>query len=186
MGCTPYEEHPTLFFYIIKMQKVILSLLLLCSIAAFGEGRYSVQTLPQGNMYFFMPCKLKRAAGNKLQYDMTILSYRDSVTINMTLTSPMGRVKSVRLSSGDVSYITTQYELFFQERKGSRFNTRVHIDCPTPIFTQLFASPDLLNIELTMEDSKQYSFTYKPKKWKEDSRYVSEVMEIIAYANSRR
>lgn len=186
MGCTPNEEHPTLFFSRMKKQTIIFAILLLCSLVTFGEGRYSVQSLPQGNMYFFMPCKLKRAAGNKLQYDMTILSYRDSVTINMTLTSPMGRVKSVRLSSGDVSYITTQYELFYQEHKGSRFNTRVHIDCPTPTFTQLFASPVPLNIELTMEDGKQYSFTYKPKKWKEDSRYVMEVMEIIAYANSRR
>ena len=179
------EEHPTLFFSRMKLQKVILILLLLCSVAASGKERYRVRTLPLGNMYFFMPYKLKASSGNKLQYDMTLLSYRDSVTVNMTLTSPMGRVKSVRLQAGDVSYSTTQYELFFQERNGSRFDTRVHIDCPGQIYTRLFASPEPLNIELTMESGKQYSFTYKPKKWQEESRYVSEVMEMIAYTNSR-
>lgn len=168
------------------MQKLILTLLLLCSIAAFGRERYSVRTLPLGNMYFFMPCKLKASSGNKLEYDMTLHSYRDSVTVNMTLTSPMGRVKSVSLSTGDVNYSTTQYELFFQERNGSRFNTRVHIDCPGQIYAQLFASSVPLTIELTMEDGKQYSFTYKPKKWKEDSLYVTEVLEMIAYSNSRQ
>lgn len=168
------------------MQKVILTLLLFCSVAVFGKERYSVRTLPLGNMYFFMPCKLKAASGNKLQYDMTLHSYRDSVTINMTLTSPMGRVKSVCLSSGDVNYSTTQYELFYQERNGSLFNTRVHIDCPGQIYAQIFASPVPLTIELTMESGKQYSFTYKPKKWAEDSHYVSEVLEMIAYTNSRQ
>lgn len=168
------------------MQKVILTLLLLCSISAFGRERYSVRTLPLGNMYFFMPCKLKASSGNKLEYDMTLHSYRDSVTVNMTLTSPMGRVKRVCLSTGDVNYSTTQYELFFQERNGSRFNTRVHIDCPGQIYAQLFASSVPLTIELTMEDGKQYSFTYKPKKWKEDSLYVTEVLEMIAYGNSRQ
>ena len=117
---------------------------------------------------------------------MTLHSYRDSVTVNMTLTSPIGRVKRVCLSTGDVNYSTTQYELFFQERNGSRFNTRVHIDCPGQIYAQLFASSVPLTIELTMEDGKQYSFTYKPKKWKEDSLYVTEVLEMIAYGNSRQ
>lgn len=168
------------------MQKVILILLLFCNVVALGKERYSVRTLPLGNMYFFIPCKLKANAGNKLQYDMTLLSYRDSVTINMTLTSPIGRVKSVCLSSGDVIYSTTQYELFFQERNGSRFNTRVHIDCPGQVYAQLFASPVPLTIEMTMEDGKLYTFTYKPKKWQEDSRYVSEVLEMIAYTNSRQ
>jgi hypothetical protein len=169
-----------------NMQKVILTLLLICSMAAYGKERYSVRTLPLGNMYFFMPCKLKANAGNKLQYDMTLHSYRDSVTINMTLTSPMGRVKSVRLSAGDVDYSTTHYELFFQERNGSRFNTRVHIDCPGDIYAKLFASNVPLTIELTMESGKQYAFTYKTKKWEEDSQYVTEVLEMIAYTNSRQ
>lgn len=167
------------------MQKVILILLLFCSVVALSKERYSVRMLPLGNMYFFMPCKLKAASGNKLQYDMTLHSYRDSVTINMTLTSPMGRVKSVCLSAGNINYFTTQYELFFQERNGSRFNTRVHIDCPSDRYRQLFASSVPLTIELTMESGKQYSFTYKPKKWQEDSRDVSEVMEMIAYTNSQ-
>lgn len=168
------------------MRKVILTLLLFCCVAAFAKERYSVRTLPLGNMYFFMPCKLKASAGNKLQYDMTLHSYRDSVTINMTLTSPMGRVKSIRLSSGEVNYSTTQYELFYQERNGSRFDTRVHIDCPGKVYAQLFASPVPLTIELIMENGKQYAFTYKSKKWTEDSRYVTEVLEMIAYSNSRR
>ena len=177
---------PHFFLSMMKLQKIFLVLLLLCSVATFAKERYRVRTLPQGNMYFFMPYKLKANSGNKLQYDMTLLSYRDSVTINMTLTSPMGRVKSIQLQAGDVNYSTTQYELFFQERNGSRFDTRVHIDCPGQIYTRLFASPEPLTIELTMESGRQYSFTYKPKKWQEESRYVSEVMEMIAYSNSRK
>ena len=167
-------------------RKLAVFLLLLCTVVAFGKGgRYDVRVLPLGKMYFFMPCKLKGKAGNKLQYDMTLLTYRDSVTINMTLTSPLGRVKSVSLSSKEANYSTTEYELFYQERDGSRFNTRVHIDCPGHIYKQLFTSQQPVIFELTMEDGKQYSFTYKAKKWKEESSYVSEVLEMIAYSNSR-
>ena len=71
------------------------------------------------------------------------------------------------ISSPDASFSTTQYELFFQERSGSRFNTRVHIDCPNDVYKRLFESQQPLTIELTMEDGKHYAFTYKPKKWQE-------------------
>lgn len=167
-------------------RKLLFPLMLLCCLMAFGKERYSVKVLPDGNMYFFMPYKLKGSSGTKLQYDMTQLSYKDSVTINMTLTSPMGRVKSVRLSAGDVSYSTTQYELFFQERAGSRFNTRVHIDCPLDKYKQLFASPVPLTVEFVMESGQQYAFTYKTKKWQKEVGFVSEVQEMIAYSNSRQ
>ena len=167
-------------------RKLILLLLLCCSVAAFAKERYYARILPEGKMYFFMPCKLPAKAGNKLQYDMTLISYCDSVTINMTLRSPMGRVGSISLTAGDVSYTTKQYELFFQEREGSRFNTRVHIDCPNDIYRQLFSSPVPLTIELTMESGAKYAFTYKAKQWQRETVYVSEVLEMIAYSNSRK
>lgn len=166
-------------------RKVTLFLLLLCSIVAFGEERYFTRILPDGKLYFFMPYKLKAKKGNKLQYDMTLLTYCDSVTINMTLHSPMGRVKSVRLSAGEVSYFTTQYELFFQERSGSRFNTRVHIDCPGDKFKQLYTGSTPLTIELTMESNAKYTFTYRAKEWQKETAYVFEVLEMIEYSNSR-
>ena len=163
--------------------KVVLSLLLiLAASAAFATERYSVRYLEQGVMYFFMPCKLKSTvSGTKLQYDMTLLSSRDSVSINMTLTSRQGRVKAVRLSAGDASYVTSRCELYFQERAGSRFNTRVHIDCPVGTYRQLFAAGTPLGIELTMEDGSAYSFTYKAKTWREEQTFVSEVLESIDY-----
>ena len=167
-------------------RKLILLLLMACSLAVFGGERYDVRVLPLGKMYFFMPYKLKGKAGSKLQYDMTLLTYRDSTTINMTLTSPQGRVKSIALSSPDASFSTTQYELFFQERSGSRFNTRVHIDCPNDVYKRLFESQQPLTIELTMEDGKHYAFTYKAKQWQRETVYVSEVLEMIAYSNSRK
>lgn len=178
-------SHTYLKNMIQSARKLVIFLLLLSSMVAFGRERYDVRVLPQGKMYFFMPYKLKGKAGNKLQYDMTLLTYRDSVTINMTLTSPLGRVKSISLSSKEASFSTTEYELFFQERNGSRFNTRVHIDCPNQVYKQLFASQQPITFELTMEDGKRYAFTYKPKKWEEESTYVSEVLEMIDYSNSR-
>lgn len=167
-------------------KKLFFVLLLFCSLSAFAKERYSVRVLPDGNMYFFMPYKLKGSSGTVLQYDMTQLSYSDSVAINMTLTSPMGRVKSIRLFTGEENYSTTQYELFFQERAGSRFNTRIHIDCPLSKFKQLFSGSVPLTIELMMEDGKHYAFTYKTKTWQKEVGFVSEVQEMIAYSNSRQ
>ena len=166
-------------------QKLVFFLLLVCNLAVFGNERYNMRILPNGKMYFFMPCKLKGTSGTQLQYDMTLLSYRDSVSINMTLTSPIGRVKSVTLSSPETKYSTPQYELYYQERSGSRFNTRVHIDCPVKVYRQLFTGQSPITIELAMEDGKQYTFTYKTKKWREESAYVFEVLEMISYGNSR-
>ncbi len=163
---------------------ITLYLMLLCCIVSFGKERYYARILPDGKMYFFIPHKVKGKSGKKLQYDMTLITYKDSVTLNMTLHSPMGRVRSVRLSSGDVSYTTTQYELFFQERARSLFKTRVHIDCPGDIYRKLYTTPIPLTIELTMESGENYSFTYKTKDWQKESAYVSEVLDMIEYSNS--
>ena len=115
---------------------------------------------------------------------MTLISYKDSVTLNMTLHSPMGRVRSVRLSSGDVNYTTTKYELFYQERDRSKFNTRVHIDCPLEMYRKLYTNASPLTIEIVMEDGKKYAFSYKAKQWQKESMYASEVLEMIEYSNS--
>ena len=168
----------------VSARKVILSLMLLCCIMSVAKERYYARVLLDGKMYFFMPYKLKGESGNKLQYDMTLISYKDSVTLNMTLHSPMGRVRSVRLSSGDVNYTTTKYELFYQERDRSKFNTRVHIDCPLEMYRKLYTNASPLTIEIVMEDGKKYAFSYKAKQWQKESMYASEVLEMLDYSNS--
>lgn len=165
--------------------KILLSLLLLCRTTGFATERYSIRAVERGEMYFFMPCKLKGAAGSKLQYDMTVLSFCDSVSINMTLTSPKDRVKSIRISANETAYSTDLYELYFQERQGSRFNTRIHIDCPIEQYKLLFTHRTPVTIELIMESGRSYAFTYKAKKWQKESEYVAEVLDIIEYGKSR-
>ncbi len=175
--------------YILPMRntagKVLFTLLLLCQTSGFATERYSIRAVEHGKMYFFMPCQLKGNAGSKLQYDMTLLSFSDSVSINMTLTSPKDRVKSVRLSADETVYSTAQYELYFQERQGSRFNTRIHIDCPIGAYELLFTNRTPVTIELNMESGQSYAFTYKAKKWQRESGHVAEVLDIIEYGKSR-
>jgi len=163
----------------------LLTLLLLSTTLLYGAERYSVSVLEEGKMYFFMPCKLKGDAGTRLQYDMTLHTFRDSVSINMTLTASLGRVKQISLTSGENHYTTTQYELYFQEREGSKINTRIHIDCPMPEYGKLFTGNTPLTIEIDMEDGSNHSFTYKDKKWSKERGFVAEVLEMIAYNNRR-
>lgn len=170
--------HPT--------KKISLLLLLLSCTMLHAAERYTVKITEAGNMYFFMPYKLKGNAGSKLLYDMTLLSLSDTVSINMTLTAPQGRVRSISLSAGAATYCTEKYELYFQERNGSRFDTRIHIDCPIDTYKQIYTSDTPLSMEITMEDGKRYTFIYKAKKWKKETAYISEVFEIIKYHNSRQ
>ncbi len=169
-----------------SIRKILFFLFLFVATATYGGERYNVRILDNGSMYFFMPCKVKGASGSRLQYDMTLISFRDSVSINMTLTAPLGRVKSITLHNGIDTYTTTQYELYYQERKGSRFNTRIHIDCPLTSYRQLFTNNYPITLTITMTDGKNYTFTYKEKDWKKEVVYVSEVLEMIAYARSRK
>ncbi len=169
-----------------SIRKILLFLFLFVATTIYGGERYSVRVLDRGNMYFFMPCKIKGESGCRLQFDMTLISFRDSVSINMTLTAPLGRVKSITLQNGIDTYTTTQYELYFQERKGSRFNTRIHIDCPLNSYRQIFTDNRPLTLSITMTDGKQYTFTYKEKEWHKEIVYISEVLEMIAYAKSRK
>ena len=184
------QVYPTLYIYSYCMKhivrKLFFFLLLFCNLTVFGKERYHMRILPDGKMYFFMPCKLKGSSGAQLQYDMTLISYRDSVSINMTLTSSIGRVERISLLTPEVSYSTQQYELFYQERNGARFNTRVHIDCPMAIYRKLFTGLHPITIKLMMDDGKQYAFVYKAKNWKKEASYVFEVLEMIAYSNSRK
>lgn len=169
-----------------QLRKLLVSLLLLCSVASLAKERYNVQVLPDGNMYFFMPYKLK-GSGSKLKYDMTLLTYRDSVTINMTLKSrAIGRVKSVSLEAGTLGYSTEDYELFFQEHDHGKVNTRVHIDCPMDIYRRMYTGASPLSITLTMTDGKRYTFTYGKSGWQQESTIIGQVFQMIDYGNSRK
>ncbi len=171
------RQRARLFFFLLFLFSFTLS---------WGADRYSVKLTEKGNMYFFMPYKLKGTTGGRFEYDMTLLSSRDSVSINMTLSSPLGRVQSVRLSSGEINYATSRYELYYQERRGSVFRTRIHIDCPMHVYRQLFDNSSPLVIEIRMKDGKRYSFGYKEKRWKKETAFVNEVLEMIAYDNENK
>ena len=98
---------------------IFLAIAALPCTAASADGRYNSRMTQDGTLYFIMPYKLKDLSGVKrFDYDMTLLSWTDSVTVNFTFVSPsMLEPADLRLTSGDESLPCHSYSPLFIDIK---------------------------------------------------------------------
>lgn len=157
----------------------VLILLIISSLSASAEERYFTRLIEQGTMVFFNPTKVPSLSkGNSLEYDITLLSQSDTVSINMTLTANESRIKSVSLHAGDATFNTISPVIYYSDMNGKKFDTRIHLECPKNIFAQLFNQQDPLEIKVELVDGAHLSFVYKEKVWNKETHIISNVLSL--------
>ncbi len=161
------------------LKHTVLILLIFCSLSTSAEERYLTRLIEQGIMVFFNPTKVPSLSkGSSMEYDITLLSQSDTVSINMTLTANENKIKSVSLHSGDATFNTISPVIFYSDMNGKKFDTRIHLECPKNVFAQLFNQQEPLEIKVELADGADLSFVYKEKVWKKETYIISNVLNI--------
>ena len=159
-----------------RFSTVLFSLVTMSSSAAH---RYTMRLIDDGTMVFFFPCKLVSAEkGHSFVYDINYNTGRDSVVLNMTYTALDSDIYSVRLRAGSVSYESSDFHVFYRERKMKSIATRINICCPKEIFEGIFRSEDPLTFEFETNKGDVSHFSYKKSKWQKEKACVLEAIQL--------
>lgn len=141
--------------------------------------RYTMRLIDDGTMVFFFPCKLVSAEkGHSFVYDINYNTGRDSVVLNMTYTALDSDIHSVRLRAGSVSYESSDFHVFYRERKMKSIATRINICCPKEIFEGIFRSEDPLTFEFETNKGDVSHFSYRKSKWQKEKVCVLEAIQM--------
>lgn len=169
------------------MSRLLISFLsIIISFSAFSqsaEGRYASRMTPDGTIIFIMPQKLGKTEGIKnFEFDMTLLSWTDSVTVNFTYQSPtMGLPQSLTLSNSKLNVECTDYSLLYMDILKKGYEIRVTSKFSASDIKTLFSeiNPPVFNF---IQEGKPCFATYKEGAWKKDRKRINDIYQLYYYA----
>lgn len=161
------------------MRRFFTVLFSLVTMSSSAAHRYTMRLIDDGTMVFFFPCKLVSAEkGHSFVYDINYNTGRDSVVLNMTYTALDSDIYSVRLRAGSVSYESSDFHVFYRERKMKSISTRINVCCPKDIIEGLFQSEEPLIFEVESNKGDISHFSYKKSKWQKEKACVLEAIQL--------
>lgn len=171
------------------MKKILpLLLALLCALCAWAgvSDRYTSRITPDGTLIFVMPQKLGRTENIKrFEYDITMLSWTDSVTINFTFESKLMAIpSSLTLSSGNVTFECDNYSPLFIDLKKNRYEIRITSRFPAHVLDEILGSDTPPVFSFTQEGVTG-SATYSPGAWKKERHTLSDIYKLYLYAKPK-
>lgn len=131
-------------------------------------------------LFFIMPHKLKVDSGIKnFQYDVTMLNWTDSVTVNFTFDSPsMYKPQNFEIKCGDQSFVCKSfYPLYTDIKKGGyeiRITSKFSIDEIKAIFESRLPPKFCFS-----QDGIAKWATYKSKAWEKDRKKLNDIMQLF-------
>lgn len=148
-----------------------------------AEGRYASRMTPDGSIFFIMPHKLSKTEGiKKFEYDMTLLSWTDSVTVNFTFRSlEMGIPKSLSIGNNVKNFKCDNYSLLFMDILKQGYEIRVTSKFASTDIKTLFDSESPLIFNFIQGDTQCYA-TYKESAWKKDRKKLNDIYQLYLYA----
>lgn len=166
------------------MKKVLITLLCVFIVSSIysqsAEGRYSSLLTQDGVLFFVNPQKLKDLSGVKrFSFDVTMLSWTDSVTINYTFESDLMDIpENLTIICGDSILRGTSYSPLFVDIKGDHYEIRM---------TSKFGLNQIQTMVGSV-NSPKFCFTqgqvvrcaqYKDKAWLRDKKKLSDILQIF-------
>lgn len=165
---------------------IIILLVLIVGIPSFALERYASRMTPDGTIYFIMPKKLSKLHGIKhFDYDMTLLSWTDSVTVNFTFESGiMGLPTDLSIKSGTRTFGCDNYSLLFQDLKKKGFEIRVTSKFSTEDIKEMIYS-ETPPVFIFYQGENEESATYSEGAWKKDRKNLIDIYNIYQYSKSK-
>lgn len=151
--------------------------------AQSAEGRYASRLTQNGNIYFIMPQKIKNLSGLKhFEYDITLLTWTDSATINFTFESPlMLTPENLHLVSGEDSIKCNSYSALYIDIKKKHYEVRI---------TSKFSIADIEKVMNSMippifcfnQGNEHKSASYTLSAWEKDRKKLNDILSLYNYS----
>ena len=148
-----------------------------------ASARYASRMTPDGTIFFIEPHKLGRLSNiRRFEYDMTLLSWTDSVTINFTFEAGrMTMPESMMIKSGEKEYRCTDYSILYVDIKGNHYEVRVTSKFSVTDIQQVLESSFPPVFEF-FQDGIYEQATYKDGAWKKDQKKLLNIFRLYLYS----
>lgn len=166
-----------------------LLLWFVCAISCFychaqsAGNRYVSRMTQDGTLFFINPQKLNDLSGiKKFEYDMTMLSWTDSITVNFTFESDKMTLPSeVMLRSGTKTYECNNYSSLFIDIKKNHFEIRITSKFLNKDIEEIISRTDPLSFVIK-QDGVTETASYNPKKWRKESKMLTDIYKLYLYS----
>lgn len=165
------------------MKRIILILSVLLSVAsAIGQsanGRYVSRMTQDGMLYFIEPKKLSKVENiQRFDYDITLISWSDSATVNFTFKSKnVDYPDSLYIKSCEKNYPISQYSLLFTDIVKGGYEIRVTSKVDVNTIGEILACREPL-VFTFFQNGVKCSATYTPGAWKSDQKKLIDIYNL--------
>lgn len=166
------------------MRKLLIFLItIFIGLPTLALERYASRMTPDGTIYFIMPKKLSKLKGIKhFNFDMTLLSWTDSVTVNFTFESDLiGLPDKLSIRSGQNIFRCDSYSLLFQDIKKNRFEIRVTSKFSIEAIKEIIQGEEP-PIFIFSQGENEESATYSGRSWIKERKTLCDILTIYQYS----
>lgn len=165
---------------------ILLLLAIMCAACGFAQSpndRYASRKTQDGTIYFINPHKLKKINGIKsFEYDVTLLTWTDSVTINFTYeTDIMAIPDKFNIVSGDNTYKCGNYKPLFIDLKKNHYEIRISAMFPVSEYEKIIETPSPPRFDIYLP-GKEATATYSEKSWKKEHKILNSIYSLYKYS----
>ncbi len=165
---------------------IVLLFILVMAIPSKGQssqGRYASRITPDGTIFFINPQKLGALTNlRRFEYDMTLLSWKDSVIINFTMeTSWMTAPENFKLVSGDKVYPCENFSVLYTDIKKQHYVIRVTSKFSLQELTQIVTSTTSPTFAFTQNGVKEAA-KYTDNAWKKERKKLLAIIQLYVYS----
>lgn len=140
--------------------------------------KYYTSSLQDGySLYYFLPSKVMKSQSCDcdLQYDITVMSSKDSATFNFSISSPtVIGISALKIGNSKDFF---EAKKLYIDKKSKTWKMRYSAMVPIKELERYFSS-ESSNLKLRTENS-DLDFSQKAGKWKKYSGINSQILQLI-------
>lgn len=150
-----------------------------------AEGRYHSRRTQDGVLFFVNPHILKDLCGLKrFEYDMTLLTWTDTVTINFTLESDsMDTPEDVTINAGKHMFHCEKSSVLYIDLKKEHYEIRVSSEFRLRDIITIIQS-EAIPFFTFVQDGKERCAKYAVKDWMKEKKRLNDILDIYLYSKS--
>ncbi len=151
-------------------------------VALSADGRYHSRMTRDGTLYFINPKKLGKKENLKsFEYDMTCLTWSDSVTVNFTFVSSSMEVPSeLSVVVGGKSFECKDFSPLYIDIHKKDYEVRITSKYPVWQITEMVKSP-AAPIFKFVQGGVARSASYTDGAWKKDRQKLEDIFKLYEY-----
>ena len=169
------------------MKKIILLLtgLFICS-GVVSYARYVSRMTQDGTLFFIEPKKLNVVSNiKKFEYDMTLLSWSDSITLNFTFESNlMSLPEQFYISADGNQFICNDFKDLYIDIKNKKYEIRITSKFSAEEIQKILSSQEPPVFCLKQDEIWGHA-SYKKGTWKKDQKKLLDIYNLYLYSKQR-